>query len=93
MSRLAELRFSGLSEEISNHKTVYEIKTEIETKINSKTEVKSGSYSGIDFQRNLLNFENRIDEDEKLRNLSRKLVNSKNNDRTTKNKVEPLISR
>ena len=43
MNRLAEFRFSGLSEEISNHKTVYEIKTEIETKINSKEkEVQSG---------------------------------------------------
>ena len=30
-----------------------------------------------------MNIENRIDEDEKLRNLSKKLVNSKSNDRTT----------
>ena len=30
-----------------------------------------------------LNLENRIAEDEKLRNLSKKLVNSKSNDRTT----------
>ena len=37
----------------------------------------------------LLNLENRIAEDEKLRNLSKKLVNSKSND--GQQKVEHLI--
>ena len=35
-----------------------------------------------------LNLENRIAEDEKLRNLSKKLVNSKSNDRTTKREAK-----
>ena len=35
-----------------------------------------------------LNIENRIAEDEKLRNLSKKLVNSKSNDRTTKREAK-----
>ena len=39
-----------------------------------------------------LNIENRIAEDEKLRNLSKKLVNSKSNDRTTiKMKFEQIV--
>ena len=35
-----------------------------------------------------MNLENRIAEDEKLRNLSKKLVNSKSNDRTTKREAK-----
>ena len=35
-----------------------------------------------------MNIENRIAEDEKLRNLSKKLVNSKSNDRTTKREAK-----
>ena len=35
-----------------------------------------------------LNIENRIGEDEKLRNISKKLVNSKSNDRTTKREAK-----
>ena len=74
MNRLAEFRFSGLSEEISNHKTVYEIKTEIKTKINSKEkEVQAGLFR-CGLREKFLNFENRIDEDEKLRNLSKNLL-------------------